>query len=239
MADFPDGFAAIVIALNSSMVHEESLHDTLQRVAFIACESQIGTDHAGVTLQRPTGPTTAAYHGDCALPLDRAQYAADDGPCLTAYRNGETVAVGSIADEADRWPYFAKTAAERGIVSSLSLPLALRTEIVGALNLYASEPLTFDERRMHLASLFAQQVALAVTNAEMYFKTYTLTQNLMIALENRERIGQAKGILATRLYLTMDDAFELLRRTSQRLNIKLRDVADYVATTGELPSGSE
>jgi GAF domain-containing protein len=239
MPEYPDGFAALVVALNTSMVNEESLNETLQRVAFIVCESPIGADHAGVTLQRATGPTTAAFHGDCALPLDRAQYAADDGPCLTAYRTGKTVAVESIADERDRWPKFAEAAGECGIVSSLSLPLALKTEIVGALNLYASQPLMLDEARVHLASLFAEQAALAVTNAELYFKTYTLTQNLMLALENRERIGQAKGILATRLGLTMDDAFDLLRRTSQRMNIKLRDIAEHVTNTGELPSLSE
>lgn len=78
--------------------------------------------------------------------------------------------------------------------------------------------------------------ALAVTNAEVYWKTYTLTQNLMTALENRDRIGQAKGILATRLGITTDEAFNQLRRTSQHLNIKLRDVADHVARTGELPT---
>jgi AmiR/NasT family two-component response regulator len=89
---------------------------------------------------------------------------------------------------------------------------------------------------VHLARLFAEQAALAVTNAEIYWKTYELTQNLALALENRERIGQAKGVLAVSLGVTMDEAFEQLRRCSQQFNIKLRDIADHVARTGALPS---
>ncbi len=103
------------------------------------------------------------------------------------------------------------------------------------MNLYASHPLTFSDGTVHLARLFAEQAALAVTNADVYWRTYALTENLTIALENRERIGQAKGVLATRLGITMDEAFEQLRRASQNLNIKLRELADYVAETGALP----
>jgi GAF domain-containing protein len=234
--EYPDGFAALVVALNTSMVDEEDLDQTLRRVAFIACQSPIGADNAGVTLQRGDGPATAAYHGDAALPLDQAQYETDDGPCLSAFRTGAVVRVPHIADNAARWPTFAAAAAKQGIVSSLSLPLRLKTEVVGALNLYASHELPFTDASVHLAELFAEQAALAVTNAEVYWKTYSLTQNLTLALENRERIGQAKGILATRLGITMDEAFEHLRRTSQNMNIKLRDIADHVVRTGELPT---
>jgi GAF domain-containing protein len=234
--EYPDGFAALVVALNTSMVDEEDLDQTLRRVAFIACQSPIGADNAGVTLQRGAAAATAAYHGDAALALDEAQYEADDGPCLRAFRTGELVHVAHMTEVAARWPKFVAAAAEAGIVSSLSLPLTLKTEVVGALNLYASHELSFTDTSVHLARLFAEQAALAVTNAEVYWKTYTLTQNLTLALENRERIGQAKGILATRLGITMDEAFDQLRRTSQNLNIKLRDIADVVVRTGELPT---
>ena len=183
---------------NTSMVDEEDLDQTLRRVAFIACQSPIGADNAGVTLQRGNATATAAHHGEAALALDEAQYEADDGPCLTAFRTGEVVRVEHIADVGTCWPKFVAAAAEAGIVSSLSLPLVLKNEVVGALNLYASHELSFTDASVHLATLFAEQAALAVTNAEVYWKTYTLTQNLTLALENREQIGQAKGILARR-----------------------------------------
>lgn len=238
MTDFPDGFAALVVALNTSMVNEESLEDTLGRVAYIACESPIGVDNAGVTLQRAGSPATAAFHGAAALPLDEAQYEADDGPCLHAFRTGKTVALEEIT-AAKQWPHFVERATQLGVLSSLSLPLMVRTEIVGALNLYATHAVTFTEPRVHLAALFAEQAALAVTNAEIYWRTYEVTQNLAVALENRERIGEAKGVLAASLGVTMNEAFDQLRRASQHRNVKLRDIADYVARTGELPADGE
>ncbi len=236
MNEYPDGLTALVLALNTSLVDEESLDATLARVAFIACQTPIGADNAGVTLQRQGAPATVAYHGPAALPLDHAQYQADDGPCLHAFRVGEIIRVEHTSECALRWPDFTRAAVDNGIVSSLSTPMAVGSDTVGVLNLYASTAMHFTESNMHLAVLFAEQAALAVTNAEVYFKTFELTQNLERALENREIIGQAKGILATRLAVTMDDAFERLRTTSQNMNIKVRDVADHVVRTGELPS---
>jgi GAF domain-containing protein len=236
--EYPDGFAELVVALNESMVGEESLEETLYRVAAVACQSSIGVDTAGVTLQRDGGPATAAFFGDVALEIDRAQYSADDGPCLVAYRTGEPQMLEQITDAQHRWPAFAAAAQDAGIVSSLSLPMTVRHETVGALNLYSSNAQRMTEEQLHLARLFAEQAAVAVMNADIYWKTYALTQNLTIALENREQIGQAKGILATRHTITLDDAFERMRRASQDLNLKLRRVADYVVMTGELPEAA-
>src|SRR5689334_22216774 len=137
MPGYPDEFTELLLSLNQLMVAEESLEDTLGRVAYLACMSEIGADSAGVTLQRESGPATPAFYGDGALALDRAQYASDDGPCLTAFRKGETVRIYAIASESARWPAFAAQAAEHGVQSSLSLPLAVGGETVGALNLYS------------------------------------------------------------------------------------------------------
>ena len=236
MPGYPDEFTELLLSLNQLMVAEESLEDTLGRVAYLACMSGIGADTAGVTLTRDGGPATPAFYGDGALALDRAQYASDDGPCLTAFRKGETVRIYAIATESGRWPAFVAQAAELGVQSSLSLPLTVRGETVGALNLYSRSPAPFTDAHVELARVFAQQAAVAITNAEVDWRTYNLTQNLQAALENRDRIGQAKGILIATHKLTSDDAFDLLRRTSQHLNRKLRDVADHVVSTGQLPT---
>src|SRR4051794_17679213 len=236
MDTVPDGFADLLVSLTRLMVDEESLEDTLDRVAYLACNSPIGADNAGVTLQRERGPATAAFFGDAALPLDRAQYDSDDGPCLTAFRTGELVHLDKIATESDRWPAFAAQAAKEGIESSLSLPLTVRDKPVGALNLYASEAVAFSPESVEVAQAFAKQAAVAISNAEVYWRTFELTQNLELALENRDRIGQAKGILIAKTQVTADEAFEVLRTTSQNLNMKLRDVADHVVWTGALPT---
>lgn len=239
MARFPDAFTDLLLSLSQLMVSEESLDDTLARVVYLACKSLTGAETAGITLQSEGGPTSTAYFGEGALPLDRAQYATDDGPCLTAYRTGETVRLDHIANESGRWPDFATQAADHGIHSSLSLPLIVDDQIVGALNLYATSPAPFTDDNVELARTFARQAAVAIANAEVYWRTFELTQNLEAALDNRDRIGQAKGILIATHKITSDEAFDLLRRDSQNLNLKLRDIADHVIQTGQLPNEHE
>jgi GAF domain-containing protein len=234
----PEGFTELLLTLTRMIVDEESVEDTLRRVAYLACMSPIGADAAGVTLQREGGPITPAFYGDVAQLLDAAQYASDDGPCLTAYRTGEAIRLDSIATESERWPAFAAQAAKHGVQSSLSLPLEVRERRVGALNLYARTLAPFTDESVALAGAFARQAAIALANAEIYWRTHELTRNLETALENRDRIGQAKGILIVTHKVDGDDAFGLLRETSQNHNIKLRDVADYVVRTGELPNGT-
>jgi GAF domain-containing protein len=235
MAGYPQEFTQLLLSLNQLMVNEESFEDTLRRVAYLACKSPIGADTAGVTVQRDAGPTTPAFYGDAALQLDRAQYASDHGPCLSAYRTGESVRVDAIAAEASRWPEYAAQAAKHGIQSSLSLPLTVNGQVVGALNLYSKSLAPFTEQGVELAHSFAQQAAVAVANAELFWRTHALTENLQVALERRDEIGQAKGILIATRNIAADEAFDLLRRTSQSLNIKVRDVVDHVLRTGKLP----
>jgi GAF domain-containing protein len=139
MASEPEGFTDLLLTLTRMMIDEESLDDTLRRVAYLACKSPIGADAAGVTLQREGRPSTVAFYGEVAKQLDAAQYASDDGPCLTAYRTGETVRLDSISTESDRWPAFAAQAAEHGVQSSLSLPLEVGERRLGALNLYSEQ----------------------------------------------------------------------------------------------------
>lgn len=236
MADFPDEFTAQLLSLNHLLVDEETLDNALQRVAHLACKASIGADTAGVTLQRDDGPTTAAFYGDAALQLDRAQYAADDGPCLTSVRTGETIRVDVIATESSRWPAYAARAAALDIRSSLALPLTVRGSTLGALNLYSTTDAAFTDQNVELARAYARQAAVALANAEVYWRTYALTQNLEAALESRDKIGQAKGILMAAHHLTEDGAFDLLRHASQHLNLRLRDVADHVVRTGDLPT---
>ncbi|MEY2454727.1 MAG: hypothetical protein QOD92_4301 [Acidimicrobiaceae bacterium] len=236
MVEYPDGFVESLRELSELMVDEETLDRTLQRVVTLSCISLSGCDFASVTVERSGHPRTAACTDKAALALDEAQYAEDVGPCLDSLRRREIVEVTSINHDG-RWPAFSAAAQEQGVQSALSLPLVHRGEGKGAFNLYALEPDGFSQEDRDHGSLFAEQAAVAVANAEVYWRTYDLTQNLQVALENRDVIGQAKGILMTRHGLTADEAFDELRRASQRRNVKLREIADAVARTGELPVG--
>jgi GAF domain-containing protein len=216
------------------MVDEETLDQTLQRVVTLACMSLSGCDLASVTVERAGQPCTVACTDKVARTIDEGQYADDTGPCLESLRQRSLIVVDSIADD-PRWPQFSASALEHGVQSSLSLPLVHRGEGKGAFNLYARERDAFSPDDVEHGALFAEQAAVAIANAEVYWRTHDLTQNLQAALENRDMIGQAKGILMARHGLTADQAFDELRQASQRRNVKLREIADTVAQTGELP----
>jgi GAF domain-containing protein len=220
------------------MVESESLEETLRTIASITNDSVASCEGVGITLQTAGRPQTVASDGGFAESLDNAQYDDDDGPCLRALRENHVVVVQRIAETLVSWPSFARLAADLGVHSSMSMPLAVDEEPVGALNLYARAVGAFTPEVQRFASLFGTQAAVAVTNASVYWRTYELTEHLEKALENRDVIGQAKGILMASLGVTADQAFEILRDASQRENIKLRDVAQRVATTGEPPSSA-
>jgi GAF domain-containing protein len=237
MPEGVDGLAESLLALSQLMVSEETVDATLSRVASIASRTIGAAEMAGVTVVRDGVPATVAFTDAEAPEIDRAQYDSDAGPCLEAYRTGTPIRVQSMSDDT-RWPAFGQAALNHGIQSSLSLPLIVRGETLGALNLYSRHVAGFDDADEELGGLFAAQAAVSVANAQLYWSTYDLTEQLRAALVTRDLIGQAKGILMTRLGVTADEAFDLLRTASQRLNIKLREVADTVALTGELPPES-
>src|SRR5947208_16021008 len=139
------------------MVDEEPLDKTLQRVATLACLSLDACDLSSITLEAQT-VRTAACTDEAARKIDEAQYAADDGPCLHAYRKQEVTEVPSIPDE-DRWPAFAERAREHGVLSSLSIRLVLPGDGRGAVNLYARRPASFTAEDRKHAKLFAEQAA--------------------------------------------------------------------------------
>jgi GAF domain-containing protein len=169
-----------------------------------------------------------------ASEIDDAQYAADEGPCLDALREQHTVRVAPMS-AAGPYERFRAAALERGVRSSFSLPLAVRGRAVGALNLYSEGEHGFDSVGDETALFFADQVAVAISCAELHEQTRFLIGNLEEALASRDVIGQAKGILMVSRRITADDAFTMLRSASQHSNRKLREIADDVVTTGALP----
>ena len=105
---------------------------------------------------------------------------------------------------------------------------------LGALNLYSKSPGGYDEAAEETARLFSEQAAVACANAEVYWRTHNLTEHLREALESRDVIGQAKGILMARRKCTPEAAFDALRKVSQHRNIKLREIAEQVVYLGDL-----
>jgi GAF domain-containing protein len=211
-------------ALHQPFAGHESLGDTLGRIATTAVEA-IGADMAGLTLIDAKGrPTTAVFTDDRAPEIDQAQYDSDRGPCLEAFRIRQILRVDDMASD-DRWPEFAAAARSHGIQSSVSLPLIVGEEGIGALNMYARSGEQFDASSEAIGQTFAAQAAIAVANGVAYWEKSTLAEQLSTAIESRAVIEQAKGIIMATSGCSPDEAFTLLREQSQALNEKLRDIA--------------
>lgn len=233
MAIDPESLDTAVRILSRLVLAEETLETTLSRVAGLACRTLEGCDLASVTLINDGRASTPVQTESLASDLDAVQYGSDRGPCLEAYRS-RAVVPGMIPASADRWPEFTEAAGQAGIRSVLSVPLVASDRPLGALNLYSRSERGYDETDEETAVLFSEQAAVACANAEVYWRTYSLTEHLREALESRDVIGQAKGILMARRGCTPEVAFEALRKVSQHRNIKLRDIAEQVVYLGDL-----
>jgi GAF domain-containing protein len=166
---------------------------------------------------------------DLAKALDGVQYDVDDGPCLTALRTCRTVRVDDIAKDT-RWEAFSRRARQAGAGSSMSVPMRINGEAVGALNLYSGDAhgLTDDDHAR--AHQFADQAAGAVALARLLQEREDAAQHLQAALVSRSTIDQAIGIMIAQTGAAPGRAFELLRTQSQHTNQKLRDLATDIVT---------
>ena len=130
---------------------------------------------------------------------------------------------GDAATVANGWAPLAELLAEHGFDHVLAIPLVADDGIVGAVNVYAAD--APDDRDRHVLDLLAAQASAAIANARVFESTAQLADQLSTALESRAVIEQAKGVLMALQHCDEDQAFDILRRASQRSNKKLRDVA--------------
>jgi len=188
---------------------EESWTDTLLRVASLACATIPRCSAGSVTLWREGQPYTVVSTDDLAQTIDEAQYETMEGPCLDASRSGNTYVIGDMrADQ--RWPTFCAVAATRGALSSMSVPLSVRGESIGALNLYSVEAQGFTGAE-RAGRAFAQQAAVAIANARAYHASRTLAETLEHALRASAETEQAKGRIMAERGCTAEEAERILR----------------------------
>ena len=194
---------------------------TLQRIVALAVKTVAGADHAGVSLVVGNHVETPAQNDATPQAIDELQNEVGEGPCLDAIREHEVFETGDLAAET-RWPRFSTEAVERtGVHSVLAMRLYSHEHTLGALNLYGQARDAFDDGDRSIAAIFAAHAAVALRAAQQQ-------QQLAEAVETRDIIGQAKGILMARQGVDEATAFEILRDGSNRMHRKLRDVARRV-----------
>ena len=225
----PQAWSALDRLSRALHVRGADLQETLEAILRSACEVVPGADVAGLNLLVRGKFVPQAVFGEAPHELDLVQQSTAVGPCIDASRDQELVRSTDLSTET-RWPEFAARGMELGVQSLLCVPLWVDDTRLGSLSLYSTSSQTaFDDHARVLAELFATHAALALADAQR-------VTHLRQALVNRDVIGQAKGVLMTRLGITADDAFARLSSASQTLNMKLVKVAEAVSVTGELPT---
>ncbi|MGH9230978.1 MAG: GAF and ANTAR domain-containing protein [Acidimicrobiales bacterium] len=228
--DLAQAFADVARAL----LAEDDLEATLERITQLAVETVKGCEHAGVSLIEGRRIRTPAASDEVARQVDAIQYEVDEGPCLDAMREHESFKIDDLPAQ-KRWPTFCRRATdEAGVAAMMSYRLFDDEDTMGALNLYSRQAGAFDDEAFAMGSVFATHAAVALAGAQN-------EEEMRRALETRDVIGQAKGILMAQQGVSADQAFHILRRASQRMNVKLREVAERLASRPlpEDPPGPE
>ncbi|MEO3750990.1 GAF and ANTAR domain-containing protein [Streptomyces sp. B6B3] len=223
-----EGLAVRLADLALTLAAEEEPAEVLRQVVDAAAREIPGTAHAGCASVLGAGrPADPACTDTLGGRLDALQYALGEGPCLDAVALGAAVRANDLGSE-DRWPGFTAAAVRQGVGSALSFPLLVPAGPVGALTVYADRAGAFPNDAVRAGEMLAAHAAIAVSHARE-------KAQLRLALDSRDTIGQALGMLRERYGISARRAFRVLVARSQDTNIKLRDVAAHLVETGELP----
>ena len=219
--------------MGAVVLSAETIDTTIELVTTLAAASIPGSSGAGVTLIDARGKRSMAASNPLVEQADALQYQFDSGPCLTAWRDQVTVRVDDT-DAETRWPQWTAAVAELDVRAVLSVPLSSSPvePAIGAIKVYSSQPAAYDARAEQLLELFARQAAILLSNTQALADARRLSAQLTQALNNRDLIGQAKGVLIAQGAADDQAAFQMLVSASQRSNTRLHDLArQLVAST--------
>ncbi len=214
---------------------DDVVDGALRLVVALARATVAGADGVSVSLQRQGRLTTVAASDQTILDMDAGQYATGEGPCVDASVEGRWFHVESL-DQETRWPAFTPRAQTLGINAILSHPLLAEDQPVGALNIYSRTQSAFSAKEQELASIFASETSTILRDAGAAVSDDQLSEQVRKALETRQIIARAEGVIMEREAVSAEDAYTELRTSSQRENQPLRDrAAGIVDSTRSLP----
>lgn len=224
----PESFSQQLAEAARSMQGGTSTQQTLDKVVLVATEIIRGCDLVGISVVHPGGIDTPAGSDEALNRIDELQFELKEGPCFDALHNHETVQCGDLATD-QRWPRWGPLVAkEIGVVSIVSYRLFTTEDTLGALNLYSRKPDAFDTDDVYNGQALAAHVAVALAASQN-------AAHLELAIASRTVIGQAEGILMERFGISAEQAFAVLRRVSQRRNVRLNGVAEELVRTRQTP----
>ncbi|MEU8632827.1 GAF and ANTAR domain-containing protein [Amycolatopsis sp. NPDC048633] len=229
MADRERQVTKAFVALADTLVDDYDVADLLHTLVR-QCVLLLDVAAAGLTLADERGGLQVlASSTEQARLLELFQLDIDEGPCIECFTSSTPVLVADIAAQAERWPRFAAEAAKDGFASVHAVPLRLRRQTIGALNLFGLNPGELSADDVALAQGLADTATIGILHERAIRQGEVLSEQLQTALNSRVIIEQAKGVLAVSGQLSMEAAFAALRDFARRNNRRLSDVARALA----------
>lgn len=197
----------------------------------------LGVAGAGVSLVDGSGPLRRATSvNEVTGRLEAVEEQFQEGPCVDAFRLRALVAVSDLDDVADRWPRWSVHARERGVQAALGVPLGVVGKALGAINVYATTPRDWTVAETRAVQALADMAASYVATLTELDESRRTADQLQQALHSRVLIEQAKGVLASELQISVDQAYVVLRNQARRHSASLRSVAQAVVELGLRPA---
>lgn len=217
--------ARTMVELADSLVDDFDIVDLLSRLS-ARCVDALDIAAAGIMLADPEGHLRAMSSSDETMRIvELFEIQSQEGPCLDCFRTGAAVVNQDLTTSHERWPQFAPVAVDAGYRAADAIPMRLRGQVIGALNLFRVETGSMNDEDVAVAQALADIATIAILQNRRSMEVEVLNEQLATALSSRVVIEQAKGIIAERQRVPVDAAFDRLRRYSRNRNLRLADVA--------------
>jgi GAF domain-containing protein len=224
------------VELTDSLVDDYDVVDLLTLLSD-RCVEVLDVAAAGIMLASPTGELrVVASSSEAMRLLEVFEEQSEEGPCPDAFRSGQPVLAESLEASGTRWPRFGPMAHDAGFRSVYALPMRVRQQAIGALNLFRTTEGTLEPPDLYAAQSLADVATIAIVHQRAAEQAREVNEQLSRALQSRIVVEQAKGMLAERLNVDVDAAFELLRCRAWRRSARLAEVAAAVVS-GALGAG--
>ena len=217
--------ARTMVELADTLVADFDVVELLTRLSD-RCVEVLDVEAAGIMLVAPEGDLRVmAASSETMRVLELFELQAQEGPCLDCFRTGQPVVNQDLVSTDGRWPRFGGVAMAAGFRAVHALPLRLRGVVIGALNLFSVTPGEMEQSDIDAAQAMADVATIAILQHRAALEAQILNEQLSYALNSRIVIEQAKGMVAERETLNMEEAFGMLRNHARNHNLRLVDVA--------------
>jgi GAF domain-containing protein len=223
--DHEPALAEALVDLADTLVDDYDVIELLDRLTAY-CVQLLSIDAAGLVLSDQRGHLRVVSSStEHARMVELFQLEADEGPCLDSFHTGQPVTATDLREPTERWPQFAEHAVREGFRSVHALPMRLRNQTIGALNLFRAEPGPLPPAALRVGRALADMATIGILHEQTVRRADVLAEQLQGALNSRVIIEQAKGVLSGRSALDMAQSFTLLRDHARNTNQRLSDLA--------------